>query len=52
LAKEVESGSPVNLEVDLIGKYVEKMLATRLKIVWTIRKRRLQSPFLQEKGYL
>ncbi len=45
-----EPGSSVNLEVDLIGKYVEKMLAPRLE--GGREKSTLTIGLLQEKGYL
>jgi len=45
-----EIGSHVNLEVDLIGKYVEKMLASHLE--GSKEKTTLTMDLLQEKGYL
>ncbi len=45
-----EAGSYVNLEVDLIGKYVEKMLASHLE--GGKEKTTLTMDLLQEKGYL
>lgn len=47
----MESGSPVNLEVDLIGKYVEKMLASRFESM-DHKKETITMNLLQEKGYL
>jgi len=46
-----ETGSPVNLEVDMIGKYVEKMLAPRLQEAGE-QKDSITLSFLAEKGYL
>jgi len=46
-----ELGSPVNLEVDMIGKYVEKMLAPRLQEADN-QKDSITLSFLAEKGYL
>ncbi len=43
-------GSSVNLEVDLIGKYIEKMLAHRLED--GKEKTTLSMDLLQQKGYL
>ncbi len=47
-AKEV--GSPVNLEVDMIGKYVEKMLAPRLRGE-SGPEEKITLSYLEEKGY-
>lgn len=48
-----ESGTPVNLEVDLIGKYVEKMLAPRQAGEQGSKsKSNLTMSMLMEKGYL
>lgn len=44
-------GSGINLEVDLIGKYVEKMLAPRLENPGD-KKETLTMSLLQEKGYI
>lgn len=46
-----ETGAQVNLEVDLIGKYVEKMLGPRLESE-SGRTETLTMDLLQEKGYL
>ncbi len=46
-----DGGSPVNLEVDMIGKYVEKMLAPRLQEAGK-HKDSITLSFLAEKGYL
>ena len=46
-----EVGAGVNLEVDLIGKYVEKMLQPRLQEEGK-KKESLTVEYLQEKGYL
>lgn len=46
-----EAGSGVNLEVDLIGKYVEKMLQPRLAGTGQ-KKESVTISLLQEKGYL
>ncbi len=45
-----EIGSPVNLEVDMIGKYVEKMLSPRLEGDSEDRET-ITLSFLEEKGY-
>ncbi len=48
-----KSGTPVNLEVDLIGKYVEKMLAPhQAKEQGSKSKSNLTMSMLMEKGYL
>ncbi|MDW7738743.1 MAG: riboflavin synthase [Bacillota bacterium] len=44
-------GSPINLEVDLIGKYVEKMLAPRLEGGGK-EQNKITIAMLAEKGYL
>ncbi len=46
-----EAGSKVNLEVDMIGKYVEKMLQPRLNSAGG-KKESVTISLLQEKGYL
>lgn len=46
-----EIGSPVNLEVDLIGKYVEKMLVPIIESADN-KKETISMSLLQEKGYL
>lgn len=49
----MEKGAPVNLEVDLIGKYVEKMLANRQSEEQkNTSKPNLTMSMLMEKGYL
>lgn len=48
---QAEIGSKVNLEVDMIGKYVEKMLIPRLESGYA-KKETLTMALLQEKGYL
>ncbi len=48
---QAEIGSKVNLEVDMIGKYVEKMLIPRLESGYD-KKETLTMALLQEKGYL
>ena len=48
---QIGIGSPVNLEVDMIGKYVEKMLIPR-KESGAIKKETLTMDLLIEKGYL
>jgi riboflavin synthase len=46
-----KSGSLINLEIDLIAKYVEKMLMPRLES-GDAEKKSISMSFLQEKGYL
>lgn len=46
-----KAGSRINLEVDMIGKYVEKMLIARFEGEKT-KKQEISISFLQEKGYL
>jgi len=46
-----ETGSPINLEVDMIGKYVEKMLTPHLHGE-SDKKETITLSFLQEQGYL
>ncbi|MFO7951692.1 MAG: riboflavin synthase [Bacillota bacterium] len=46
-----KEGAAINLEVDMIGKYVEKMLAARFDGEKE-EKQRISISFLQEKGYL
>lgn len=46
-----DPGAAVNLEVDMIGKYVEKMLQPRLE-EGSEYKESITMAFLQEKGYL
>ncbi len=48
---QAEIGLKVNLEVDMIGKYVEKMLMPRLE-GGNDKKETLTIALLQEKGYL
>jgi riboflavin synthase len=47
----VKKGDPVNLEVDLIGKYVEKLLAAKQKD-GTVDEPGINEAFLAEKGFL
>lgn len=47
----VEIGSEINLEVDMLGKYVEKMLLPRLEDE-NVQKDKVTMALLQEKGYL
>jgi riboflavin synthase len=46
----LKPGSRVNIEVDIIGKYVEKLLAT--KSPETGRMSRINPTFLAEHGFL
>ena len=48
---QMEIGSPVNLEVDLIGKYVEKMLVPIIESADN-KKEKITISLLQEKGYI
>lgn len=48
---QMEIGSPVNLEVDLIGKYVEKMVVPIMEGADN-KKEKITISLLQEKGYL
>lgn len=45
-----ERGASINLEVDMIGKYVEKMLSSRLRGEGD-HKETITLSFLEEKGY-
>lgn len=47
----VKKGDPVNLEVDLIGKYVEKLLATK-QTDGTVERPGINEAFLAERGFL
>jgi len=47
----VKKGDPVNLEVDLIGKYVEKLLSTK-QTDGTVERPGINEAFLAERGFL
>jgi riboflavin synthase len=48
---QVKKGDPVNLEVDLIGKYVEKLLSTK-QTDGTAEQSGINEAFLADKGFL
>lgn len=49
--KNRKVGDPVNLEVDILAKYVEKMLAGRLSSAPTPRRSGITEEFLREHGF-
>ncbi|MGI6187359.1 MAG: riboflavin synthase, partial [Brevibacillus sp.] len=50
--RDKQIGDPVNLEADVIGKYVERLLAWRSEQPQQERRTGLTPEFLREHGFL